>query len=55
MGLGPKGIAINKLEGTNIEHLIVDLWKNNNYKIKAKEIQQIMKQEADHENILSLL
>lgn len=44
-GLGPKGLAINKITEQNLKPLILDLVENKSYKSKAKEIADKMVQE----------
>lgn len=44
-GLGPKGLAINKITEQNLKPLILDLVENKSYKSKSKEIADKMVQE----------
>ncbi len=44
-GLGPKGIAINKITELNLKPLIIDFFGNESYKLKAREIAEKMQQE----------
>ncbi|MFD2203871.1 glycosyltransferase [Shivajiella indica] len=44
-GLGPKGVAINKITEQNLKPLIIDLIENITYKSKAKEIAEMMRRE----------
>lgn len=44
-GLGPKGLAINKISEQNLKPLIKDLLDNQNYKNNAIEMAEKMKQE----------
>lgn len=45
LGVGPKGIAINKLNEVDLENKISDLWENKKYKKLALEISEVMKNE----------
>lgn len=45
IGLGPKGIAINKINKQNLKPLIEDLLANKKYKLKAREIAEKMGRE----------
>lgn len=44
-GLGPKGVAINKITEQNLTTRIADLFENESYKSKAREIANAMAQE----------
>lgn len=44
-GLGPKGLAINKITEQNLKPLIIDLLENQTYKSNAIEIAQKMRRE----------
>lgn len=44
-GLGPKGVAINKITEENLKPLIKDLLNNNSYKLKAREVAEKMERE----------
>ncbi len=44
-GLGPKGVAINKITEQNLKPLIIDLFENRSYKLRAREIAQKIQQE----------
>lgn len=44
-GLGPKGVAINKITEQNLKPLILDLLENKRYKLKASEIAEKMGRE----------
>lgn len=44
-GLGPKGIAINKITELNLKPLIIDLLDNESYKLKTSEIAEKMQGE----------
>lgn len=44
-GVGPKGLAINKINEKNLKPLIKDLLENLRYKSKAEEIAEAMDQE----------
>jgi len=37
-GIGPKGVAINKITEQNLKPLLIDLYENKSYKLKAKEV-----------------
>lgn len=45
LGVGPKGIAIRKLNLKNLEPLILDIYQNTVYKERAKQISEQMKAE----------
>lgn len=44
-GLGPKGLAINKITEQNLKPLIIDLLENPTYKLNAIEIAKMMERE----------
>lgn len=44
-GLGPKGVAINKISEQSLKPLIIDLYENESYKLKAREIAEKIVQE----------
>jgi len=52
LGAGPKGISINKLEANKMNKLISDLYTQKNFKLKAIEISQKMKDEQQLEEKL---
>lgn len=52
LGAGPKGISINKLKVDKLNELISDLYTQKNYKLKAIEISQKMKDEQQLEEKL---
>lgn len=41
-GLGPKGLAINKITEEDLKPIIIDLYDNESYKSKAREIAEMM-------------
>ncbi|MCB0637587.1 MAG: glycosyltransferase, partial [Lewinella sp.] len=45
LGAGPKGIKINRLTGSRLEPLLLDLYQNPAFKARAEEIGAQMKQE----------
>ena len=45
LGVGPKGIAVNKITRQKLESKILDLFQNQSYKIKALEVAAEMKKE----------
>ena len=45
LGVGPKGIKINKISSQNLEPLLLDLMNNPNYKTRAEEVAKQMNQE----------
>jgi len=45
LGIGPKGIAINKITSRKLEPKILDLYQNQSYKIKALKISKKIKAE----------
>jgi sterol 3beta-glucosyltransferase len=52
LGVGPLGVAIEKLNHSNFERLITHLYQNETYKVKAKEIAQNMQNEQVLEDVL---
>lgn len=44
-GLGPKGVAINKITEQNLTTLITDLYENESYKLRAREVAKLISQE----------
>lgn len=44
-GLGPKGIAINRITEHRIKPLIIDLYENKSYKLRARKIADMILQE----------
>lgn len=44
-GLGPKGVAINKITEQNLKPLIIDLFEKRSYKLRAREIAEKIQQE----------
>lgn len=44
-GIGPKGISVNKITKANLKPLIIDLYENELYKTKTKDIAKKMMQE----------
>ncbi len=55
MGLGPKGVRINKLNYQIFEEKILDLMNNQNYKNRARELSQKMKNEFDEQSFSLLI
>ncbi|WP_236978866.1 glycosyltransferase [Membranihabitans maritimus] len=53
--LGPKGIKIGKLNRQNLEPLILDLYKNRNYKKNAEKISIQMKAESSPEQLINFI
>lgn len=51
LGLGPKGIAINKIARKNLEPKIIDLFHNHSYKSKVSKILKKMKTEDFKERL----
>ncbi len=54
-GLGPRGVQISKLSTETITDKIIDLYQNESYLQKAKEISTEMLAETVEENILSII
>ncbi|MFD2036029.1 glycosyltransferase [Belliella marina] len=44
-GLGPKGIAVNKITENNLKPQIIDLFENESYKLKSKKVAEDMQKE----------
>jgi UDP:flavonoid glycosyltransferase YjiC (YdhE family) len=51
LGVGPKGIAINKITKQNLESKILDLFQNDSYKKKALQLSEEMKKEDFREKL----
>lgn len=51
LGVGPKGIAINKITKQNLEPKILDLFQNDSYKKKALQLSEEMKKEDSREKL----
>lgn len=51
LGVGPKGIAINKITKRNLEPKILDLFQNDSYKKKALQLSEEMKKEDFREKL----
>jgi sterol 3beta-glucosyltransferase len=54
-GVGPKGLAINKITEENLRPLIYDLWENKSYKLKAKEMADRILQENFEAELYEML
>ena len=50
-GLGPKGLAINKIARKNLEPKIIDLFHNHSYKSKVSKISKKIKAEDFKERL----
>jgi len=55
LGLGPKGIAIDKISAKKMEPKIVDLFTNESYKKTAKKLAEQMSLEAPEADLIKLL
>ncbi len=55
LGVGPKGLSIRKIRGDRLLSLIQDLWTNENYLIKARELSAKMKGEDFEGEIINKL
>ena len=53
--LGPKGVAVNKLNTSSLTTLLVDLWQNQSYKENVLKMSQQMNKERSPEKVLSLI
>jgi UDP:flavonoid glycosyltransferase YjiC (YdhE family) len=51
LGVGPKGIAINKITKQTLEPKILDLFQNDSYKKKALQLSEEMKKEDFREKL----
>lgn len=51
LGVGPKGIKIGKINSTNLEPKILDLFNNANFKRKSEQISDQMKKEDFKEKL----
>lgn len=54
-GVGPRGIAVDKISVANLEPKILDIFSNFTYKEKAKEISAQMKQEKLEDDLYDIL
>lgn len=50
--LGPEGISIHRLNENRIEGILNDFWTNEEYKIQAVSLAEIMKNEANTQEII---
>lgn len=55
LGVGPKGIAIRKINLKNLEPLILDLYQNTVYKERANQISEQMKKENFKEELYQFI
>jgi len=55
LGVGPKGIAINKITSQKLEPKILDLFQNQSYKVKALEVAVKMKKENFREKLYKII
>lgn len=54
-GVGPKGIAVDKITVENMETKILDIFQNERYKVKAKQLGMAMKSEVFEDKLYDIL
>lgn len=54
-GVGPRGVAINKLTTNELEPKILDLWQNQTYKSKVSDMAERMQTEVFDDELYSAL
>lgn len=54
-GVGPKGMAVSKINSKKLEPLLLDLWNNQTYKNVAEKMENQMKKEEFKEQIVEAI
>ncbi|WP_190811312.1 glycosyltransferase [Flagellimonas sp. S3867] len=55
LGVGPKGIAIKKMNRQNLEPRLLDLFQNNVYKERAKQVSEEMMEERNSDSLYKFI
>ena len=55
LGLGPKGVQINRLSEKSLDVLLIDLWDNPKYKDQARKVQKKMMNEGQPDHFIKLI